>query len=158
MPRVTPGLAVHADATLVRRGWVSPRLRVGVVVARSGGVRSEFGTADFEWVTARLGVCPVRLGSERGASLRPCAFVDAGRLRGEGSDIEPHREKAVFWSAAGAELSAELKLVGPLRVAGELGILLPFRRDRFYFAPDDDVHRVAWAGVSAGVGMGLLFF
>jgi hypothetical protein len=158
MPGVTPGLEAHVDALWLRSGWFSPRLRVAALVARSGAVRASYGTADFEWVAARVGLCPVRFGSERSATLRPCAIVDAGRLRGEGSDIEPHGEASVFWAATGFELSGGLRLVGPLHLGGEVGILLPFRRDRFYFKPDDDIHEVPAAGVSAGAGLDLVFF
>jgi hypothetical protein len=79
-------------------------------------------------------------------------------LRGEGFDIEPHRQKSVFWTAAGVELSGEVRLFGPLTLGAEAGLLLPFRRDRFRFDPDTDLHEVPAAGFSGGVGLGLFFF
>jgi hypothetical protein len=159
MPGVALGVGAHFAVQSERGSLFSPLLRAGVVFARRTDIEKDLATADFEWLTARIELCPLRIGSER-VSLRPCAFVDAGRLKGSGEGIASQREQSVFWSASGAELSAEARLVGPLTLGAEVGVLLPFRRDRFYFAgpPDETVHRVPRAGLSAGVGLGLLFF
>lgn len=159
---VTPGVALGLGAYLelsARAARVfAPRARLGLSYSRQDDVEGEVGRADFRWMNARVQLCPLRLGSDADASVRPCAFVDAGRLEGRGEAITPSRNQAVFWTAAGLELSAGVRLAGPLVLGGELGLVLPFRRDRFYFSPDDELHRVPWAGISAALGLGLLFF
>ena len=163
MPAAAVGFGAFVQVSLSDEGPWAPMIRAGAIVARGTEfeARSEAsasGTAEFEWITGRVELCPVRLGSERALSLRPCLFVDAGRLRGSGVDVTPERQKAIFWTAAGPELAAEVRLVGPLRAGAEVGILLPFRRDRFFFVPDSTIHDIPWAGVFGGVGLGLHFF
>ena len=158
MPGATLGLGAHAELAVTGPSLLSPRVRLSGIFSQSGNIEADRGRATFDWITARLQGCPVRFGFDRTWNIRPCAYIDAGRLRGEGSEIEPNREKNVFWTAAGLELSGEVRLVGPLAVGAEAGILLPFRRDRFLFEPDTDLHEVPVAGFSGGVGLGLLFF
>jgi hypothetical protein len=163
MPELALGLAAHIEVVSRRRGPLSPSLRVGAVFSRHGGFETELAnganaTAEFEWLTARVELCPVRLGSPAKVSLRPCAYFDAGRLKASGSDVSPERQKSVFWTAMGAELALEARLLGALSAAAEVGILLPFRRDRFFFVPERTAHEVSAAGLSAGLGLGLHFF
>lgn len=158
MPGATFGLGAHADLVVRGPSLLSPRFRLSGIFSRSGDINADGGRATFDWLTARLEGCPVRFGFDSFWNIRPCVYLDAGRLRGEGFDIEPHRQKSVFWTAAGLELSGELRLFGPLALGAEAGLLLPFRRDRFYFDPDTDLHEVPAAGFSAAAGLGLLFF
>ncbi|MDQ2646484.1 MAG: hypothetical protein M3020_21925 [Myxococcota bacterium] len=158
MPGTTLGLGAHAELAVTGPSLWSPRVRLSGIFSRSGAIDAERGRAEFDWITARLQGCPVRLGFDRTWNIRPCAYLDAGRLHGVGSQIEPNDQKSVFWTAAGVELSGELRLFGPLALGAELGILLPFRRDRFLFEPDTELHEVPAAGFSGAVGLGLLFF
>jgi hypothetical protein len=163
MPELAVGVAAYIEVVSRRSGLFSPSLRVGAVFSRHGGFETELAsgtnaTAAFEWLTARVELCPVRLGSAKRISLRPCAYFDAGRLKGSGSNVSPKREKSVFWTAAGAELSLEARLIGALTAGAEVGILLPFRRDRFFFVPERTAHEISAAGLSAGLGLGLHFF
>jgi len=158
MPGATVGLAAHVELAFAEPALFSPRLRLTGIFSQSGSIEAAGGRAEFDWITARLQACPVRLGLGRSWNIRPCAYFDVGRLRGQGFDIEPSREKQVLWTAAGAEISAEVRLAGPLTLGAEVGILLPFRRDRFFFEPDTDLHELPAAGFSAGLGLGLLFF
>ncbi len=158
MPGATLGLGAHAELAVTGPSLWSPRLRLSGIFSQSGEIDAERGLAEFDWITARLQGCPVRFGFDRTWNIRPCAYLDAGRLHGAGSQIEPSDEKSVFWTAAGVEFSGELRVFGPLALGVEAGILLPFRRDRFLFEPDTELHEVPVAGFSGGVGLGLLFF
>ena len=163
MPELAVGFAAHIEVVSRRGGLFSPSLRVGAVFSRHGGFETELAsdknaTAAFEWLTARVELCPVRLGSATRISLRPCAFFDAGRLKASGSNVSPQREKSVFWTATGAELALEARLIGALTAGAEVGILLPFRRDRFFFVPERTAHEISATGLSAGLGLGLHFF
>lgn len=158
MPGATLGLGAHAELTVMGPSLLSPRIRLSGIFSQSGDISASEGRARFDWVTARLQGCPVRFGFGQSWNIRPCAYFDAGRLRGEGFVIEPRREKSVFWTAAGVELSGDVRLFGPLTLGAEAGLLLPFRRDRFLFDPDTDLHEVPAAGFSGGVGLGLFFF
>jgi hypothetical protein len=158
MPGATLGLGVHAELVVTSPSLLAPRIRFSGIFSQSGDITAAEGRAQFDWITARLQACPVRFGFDQSWNIRPCAYFDAGRLRGEGFDIEPHHQKSVFWTAAGVELSGEVRLFGPLTLGAEAGLLLPFRRDRFRFDPDTDLHDVPAAGFSGGVGLGLFFF
>ena len=75
----------------VQMGVEAPEyLRRLIVVLERGGFETELAngtnaTASFEWLTARVELCPVRLGSTATISLRPCVYFDAGRLKVSGS-------------------------------------------------------------------------
>jgi len=164
MPDIAWGLGAHLSVAGAGNGSFSPLVRAGVILARKGEIdvalpSGATARAEFEWVTARVELCPLRFGAEAAVTLRPCVFFDAGRLKGSGADIEPSRDKAVFWVASGAELALEARLVGPVTAGAELGLVLPFRRDRFLFlASETVVHEIPAAGLSAGLGLGLHFF
>lgn len=158
MPGISFGLGVHVEAISKAQSLFSPMLRVSALLSRSGALEEPPGVAELDWATARVSVCPLRFGSDHALSARPCAFLDAGRLHGEGSSLTPADERSVFWTAAGAEMTASARLTGPLRVGADVGIVLPFRRDRFIFEPDFEIHEVPAVGFSAGIGLGLLFF
>jgi hypothetical protein len=162
MPGIELGLGVHAEVASKAAGLFAPLIRVGALIARSGTLQEEHGTAELDWITARVTACPIRFGSDHGLSVRPCAFADAGRLHGAGDKIANADEKSVFWTAAGAEATAAARIVGPLRVGVDAGILVPLRRDRFVFdvsaGEQELIHEVPVAGFSAGIGLGLPFF
>jgi hypothetical protein len=163
MPELAIGAGAYIEVVSKRRGAVSPSLRVGAIFSRHGGFQTELAnganaTAEFEWLTGRVELCPVRLGSAAGISLRPCVYFDAGRLKASGSEVLPAREKSVLWTAGGAELALEARLLGAVSAGAEVGILLPFRRDRFFFVPERTAHEISAIGVSAGLGLGLHFF
>jgi hypothetical protein len=162
MPGIELGLGAHLDVASRAAGLLSPLLRVGMLVARSGTLEEPSGTAELDWVTARVAACPIRLGSDHRLSVRPCAFADAGRLHGAGANIPGADDKSVFWTAAGAEVTAALRILGPLRLGVDAGIVLPFRRDHFVFDIDEtsreSIHEIPPVGFSAGIGLGVLFF
>jgi hypothetical protein len=67
-------------------------------------------------------------------------------------------EKSILWLAAGLELQARYRVVGPLWVGLEGGFTLPFSREKFYLEPEPTLHQVPAWGVSLGVGVGVRFF
>jgi len=114
------------------------------------------GRAAFRWTAAALEACPVAWA--RGAvAVAPCLRVEGGTLEAEGSQIVPARSERRAWVALGPAGRVRWVLLEPL--FAELGgaLMTPLLRDRFYFWPDDTVHRPPLVGGSGRVGLGVRF-
>jgi hypothetical protein len=157
---IAPDLAPLAGlaVSVARDGsdiW-APLLSFGVTAAQSFEVDAADGTARFGRLAARISFCPVRALAASRIALRPCAFIEAGALRGEGFDTPDAASATVLWLAAGAALRFELSL-GQLAVLGaEAGATLPAFHDRFFFDPgrawEYEVPAVGgWAALFGGV-------
>jgi hypothetical protein len=58
-------------------------------------------------------------------------------------------------------LAARAYPLGPLALGAEVGVIVPFTRDKFYLDPEGPnrtFHEVAAVGFVGGVGAGLRFF
>lgn len=132
-----------------------PRFGLSVHYARSPAVEAPQGTASFERLGGRFDACPLRAGS-RDLSLRPCLSLEAGRFLASGAGALTSQDHPVFWAAAGAFLSGELRAPETWAARAELGALFPFRRDEFYFDPGHHiVHTIPPVGVFFAVALEL---
>jgi hypothetical protein len=136
-------------------GKAVPRFGLSVHYARSLAVEAPQGTASFERLGARFDACPLRAGS-RDLSLRPCLSLETGRLLAKGEGALTSQDHPVFWAAAGAFLSGELRAPDTWSARAEIGALFPFRRDEFYFDPGHDiVHTIPPVGIFFAVALEL---
>lgn len=133
-------------------GW-SAHVRLAGVHAH-GSATAGAGSADFDLLGLRIASCPYRIGI--GLTLSGCASFDWGRLQGRGSHTIAAQSSAAAWLAPGGFIDAELRALPWLRLQLELGALLPLARDRFYFGPDETVHRIpsvaGYGGLNVLVG------
>jgi len=148
----TLAIAVTREVSPIR-----PSLGLSLSTARASKTVTT-GSAEFDWIAARLTPCPVGLGSGRSWDFRFCAGLELGRLRGAGYATVAPATKSILWSSAAALLEAHRRLLGPLWLGGEAGLTFPFTREHFYLEPHKNLHRIPAWGVSAGVGLGLDFF
>jgi len=155
-PDPAPLVGVAASVSREQGEVWAPLLSFGVTAAQSFEVDAAGGTALFGRLAARVSFCPIRVPAVGRIALRPCAFVEAGALRGEGFDTPDAASATVFWLAGGAALRFEVS-VGELVVLGaEGGATLPAFHDRFFFDPGRAwEYRVptvgGWAALLGGV-------
>jgi len=157
---IAPGLTVGqaVGVVLTREGSrFRPSLGASAHLARATTTATG-GSAELSWLAAQLTACPVGARPREGWDLRACATFQLGRLRGSGFQTTAPASKSILWSAAGAELAARFRLMGPLWLGLEGGLTFPFTREQFYLEPQQTVHRVPAWGVSCGGGFGLRFF
>lgn len=155
---LSPGLSPDFSGGLAYEpalGKEVPRFGLSVHYARSLAVEAPQGTASFERLGGRFDACPLRAGS-RDLSLRPCLSFEAGRFLASGAGALTSQDHPVFWAAAGAFLSGELRASETWAARAELGALFPFRQDEFYFDPGHYiVHTIPPVGVFFAVALEL---
>jgi len=131
----------------------SPHARVAGVHAH-GSATARAGSADFDLLGLRIASCPYRISV--GLVLSGCASFDWGRLQGRGSRTSAAQSSSANWFGPGGFVDAELRALPWLRLQLELGALFPLARDRFYFGPDETVHRIpsvaGYGGLNVLVG------
>lgn len=131
---------------------VAPAVSLSLNYAARAGFSSAAGEARFELFTMELQSCALRVGTSA-LGLRPCAWIEAGAVRAEGSrTIEPEQHRRP-WLVAGPGLLLHAQLGERVAVLVDLGLGFPFIRDTFQFEPLV-LHRVGpWAG-QGGVSVG----
>ncbi|MEM9195791.1 MAG: hypothetical protein AAGF12_41880, partial [Myxococcota bacterium] len=100
---------------------------------RTDGPRAEFG---FGLTSARAGLCALTRGR---LSVGGCAALSLGALYAVVYQPSPTDPGARFYSALEASAMASLQLVGPLVVALEAGVTIPFDRYRFRVEGRDSI-------------------
>jgi hypothetical protein len=154
-----PLIAPRLFAELLRRsdGAWAPSFRVSVVRAHSGVVEAQRGTAAFTWTTGRAESCAHRFELISALHFSPCAFVDAGALRGEGARVSAPRAETVLWLAPGALVRLDQELFGALVLELQAAAFVPLNRARFYFEPDPIVLETPMVGGELALGTGFRF-
>jgi len=88
--------------------------------------------------------------------LSGCLSFDWGRLQGSGTHTVTGHSTSARWLGPGALVNAAMHVLPWLRLQLELGALLPLARDRFYFGPNETVHRIpnlaGYGGLNVLVG------
>jgi hypothetical protein len=146
-PDLAPLVGLAATVSREPGGIWAPLLSFGVIAAQSFEVAAADGTAVFGRLAARLAFCPIRAPAVGSIALRPCAFVEAGALRGEGFDTPDAASATVLWLAGGAALRFEVSVAELFVLGAEAGATLPAFHDRFFFDP-----RRAWEYQVPAVG------
>jgi hypothetical protein len=155
-PRLTWGQSL--GVMLTAEGWSAhPSLGLSAHVAHTTTSASA-GSAELEWAAGQLALCPASIQPTESWDLRACGAFQLGRLRGIGFETVDPATKAIVWSGAALELEGRYRLLDRLWVGWEGAFTVPFSRERFYLEPSQTLHRVPAWGLSAGVGLGLLFF
>ncbi|MEO7033092.1 MAG: hypothetical protein ABI548_04570 [Polyangiaceae bacterium] len=136
-PSLSEGLFLE-----LRRGrdtGFSPHVRLAGVHAH-GSTTARAGSADFDLLGLRVASCPYQI--RVGVVLSGCVSFDWGRLRGTGSHTLAAQSRSADWLGPGGFVDAGLQVLPWMHVQLELGALLPLARDRFYFGPNETVHRI----------------
>lgn len=127
----------------------------GLTLGRTKNLRFDLGEAKFTWAAGRFAACPVG-GMVARVSYGLCGIAEFGWLTGEGLSPAAPNTTGGIWVAPGFGLIANVD-VGPFQLGALGGALIPIVRDRFYFAPNETVHRANWLGWLAEVSLGMRF-
>ena len=137
----------------------APSFRLSFILAGSGTLDVTGGTARFTWTVGRLDGCPIAW--PRGAlRVSECVRLEGGTLEvAGGMGVTAPRSSPRGWAAIGPLARAEWSFLPPVFVDAEAGALVRVTQDRFYFNPGmTTAFEVPALGVTAGVGVGALFF
>lgn len=151
-PEPAPVFAAGIDVSARSTAVFSPSARISGLYAQSGDKFTADGTARFQWLAARLALCPV-LYRKQSFSLRPCVELDAGELRGEGDATTNGRTASLFWFGAGTALHAELAFGQVLALNAELGGRVLAQPGEFKFLPDTLAHDTRRLSLGALLGL-----
>jgi hypothetical protein len=155
-----PALALSAElAAELRNPHVfSPLFSLAAHYAASDVVETGNENGDeatFKWLAARVSACPVRWPGEA-VALRPCAFLDLGKLTGTpGQQTVDGQPQSVVWWAGGLFGRFDAAPLDNLRLFVDVGLIVPFKRDRFFFRtePETTAHQVPHWGPLARAGL-----
>ncbi len=160
-PGVSTGFnAFFGVAEMQRAGIFALDARVSFAMTQTSSITTSAGTADFNWWAAGVTICPIRFppGMLGGVfAFGPCAGFEGGLLKGEGHDTISPSTSTGTWLAASVGLRAALWLTDFLRVEVEGDLVIPLRRDRFFFGPDVTAYRVPAVAGRGSLGVALLF-
>lgn len=150
---------------------VTAELRLARLALRMGGLllldqRTSRSTPEQPAAGAELGLalgsvslCSRALGSESTALTGfLCGGWELGRLEGSGTGVPEPRRGSAFWTAP--RLDAQLSwgpLAGPVRLAAQLGVAAPLKRDDFFLRDLGSVHRPPAVVGRAGLGLEVRF-
>jgi hypothetical protein len=156
-PHLSPSPSFELVGGLETGSTLDPLLSIGLHYARSTAKKGDW-TATFDWTAGRLLGCPIQWPGAMLLSFRPCAWFEVGRLAGSGRGDPPFspRNAAVTWWAAGLLVRAEVRLLEPLTIVAEAGLVIPLLWDRFYFdpqSPDTEVFRVPPVAMDGRLGL-----
>jgi hypothetical protein len=157
LPELGLGIVVFGERIWQPSSTFSPLVRLGLIWSRQELTR--IGSARFDWLLLRTAVCPWQWVASGNLSLRPCAAVEAGILRGEGiqsSEVLAASASTGWWLAPGIGLRVQAAwdwLAIGVAVAG----FAPLFRDRFYFGPDVSLYRPELVTLSTEITLGVRF-
>lgn len=162
---VGPGISTGFDvffgvAEMQSAGIFALDARVSFAMTQTSSITTSAGTADFNWWAVGLTICPIRIppGMLAGVfAVAPCAGFEGGLLKGEGHDTVSPSTSTGTWFAASVGLRAALWIADFLRVEVGGDLVIPLRRDRFFFGPDVTAYRVPAVAGRGTVGVALLF-
>lgn len=156
-PGVSPSGRGALGLWLVRPGIWSPRVRAGGEYSQSRREPTDPGSAAFRLIAFDLELCPVRLPDTGPLVARPCAALQAGRLRAEADGTEGQPQtRTMPWLGAGARVNLEAQLSSRLSLEGALGAMVLNRADTFTLEPSGKtVHQVPRIALSFSLGMAI---
>jgi len=162
-----PGLGgqVFVETEAPAAAKLGPALRAGILFEQSDfDLASPVGAeARFQWVTASLEACPLRLSSaDLRWALTPCLALHAGVLRAQGRRISQPKQAMSPWSDVGPVLRVRLAATARLVLEAQGGLVVALTRPTFEIL--DVASRTTAAayslpllGGSVGIGAGYRF-
>lgn len=126
--------------------------RLNVELTGSEHVQVAEAEVGFSRALARLAVCPLTY-STTAADMMVCGHAAAGMFRARSQGVQDSHTDVGFWSSGGASVLLKVNLGGQLSLVVDGGLDVPFRRDRYFLQPDQEVHRVPAVGEFATIGV-----
>jgi hypothetical protein len=136
------------------QGLLAPDLRVAFLRGFSETASAAGASARFGFLAGRAEGCPLRFGAAD-IALRTCALFEVGALSAFASGVANPQSRSDGWYAAGLDLRLGWEPLRGLLVEASADAIVPMRRERFYFGPNDlTVYRVPPLGGAGWVGIG----
>ena len=151
-PSLLPGVAPFIEV-IPWRGSVAPSFRLAFERTTSASVAVDAASASFTWTVGRVDAC-LPLWTWRTLAALPCARIEAGVLEGRASGFPSAHADSAPWLAAGAIGRGRWKVLAPLFVELNAGVMFPLIRDRSYFEPQNVIYDVPAVGFVGGAGLG----
>jgi hypothetical protein len=146
-PAAMPGLGLQLLVAVRGTGVWAPTLQLRATRQWLAGWTAAYGVADFQLDVVRLDACPLAA-QLRPLTARACLEAGLGSLTAHGrATYDPHT-RSRLWTDSGATLVLSAELGPSWQVGVNLGLVVPWRRDRFAFRPEE-FHHVAslcWTG------------
>jgi len=154
-PSALWGLGVQLSVIARGSGLWLPALQLRASRQWAADWHTAWGVASFRLDTLRLDVCPVGL---RWSVLtaRACLAGGLGSLQARGSATYAPRSRSRSWIDTGATLAVSADLGRLWQLGVNVGLVLPWQRDRFAFRPEV-FHRVSPLCWTFDVRIGLRF-
>jgi hypothetical protein len=139
-------------------GPFAPSVRLSARRTESGVVERDGDHMLFEWTTARLELCPVRLPALTDFFARPCAGIGSGALRGAGVGGPSPQSETRLWLDASLIGRAGVVIKHIVSIEAQAGGLFPITRYDYVFQhPRRVVHRAGSVMGTLGLGIGVRF-
>jgi hypothetical protein len=142
-PSAMPGLGLQLAVALRGTELWAPALQLRMTRHWLQGATAAYGVADFQLDVLRLDVCPLALRLADVANLtgRACLETGLGSLTAHGRATYAARTRTRLWADSGVTVALSADLGRFWQVGVNAGLVLPWRRDRFAFRPEE-FHRV----------------
>ncbi|WP_394829408.1 hypothetical protein [Pendulispora albinea] len=152
---VAPGVLWGAGLTATWTAPLAPEpsVRFAVTYLTGASTNVEDAGAGFSRLAITLDGCAVRARFGP-VSLFPCARLTAGALRAEGEHIARATREVRPWVAVGPSPRARWNVHRGLFVELGAAVMIPLKRDRFFFQPDATIYRAAPVGLEADFSIG----
>lgn len=152
-PSIAPEFGVFVEA-LAPSSWGS-LVRWTFQQARPATTHTADGDAKFVLTSLRTLGCPFSLPSSGVVAFSPCAGVEIGLLDAKGSNAPDATSLLLFWFSGTLTGRVSAELSRSLVMVGEAGVIVPSRRDRFYFDPSGvTAHQISAIGPWVSLGLG----
>jgi hypothetical protein len=140
LPELAFGIAARGQVEVVRR------MALGLELSAWPEKQSDEagpGGGFTAWIVTALG-CPTLVSPGR-VEVQACAAISSGIVSANGLRLAQASSPSRFYASASLRGLASVSLVGPLSLAGELGLAASFTRPRYYYREQNgteiDVHR-----------------
>lgn len=151
-----------ASRALIELSWLpkdgsafAPTAALIATSTTTSTVRSAFGGLALRWQALTGSFCPLVLQLVSNVSLRPCAGVEVGALRGEGVAIRNAKRIDAPWVALGLSGQADVAVWRNLVLMVEGGMSSPFMRSRFAYSSGAAVFETPALGGRVGLTLAL---
>ncbi len=129
LPEAAIGARLGADFAIIK----PLNLRTGALLLTENRTQDDrflFGLTAFD-----AGLCLTIIGGDRG-SLRGCASALVGEIHAVVLTLQPTEAGGRLWIGANAEVSGNVRIVGPLGIEGTIGTTVPILRHPFLIRGD----------------------
>jgi hypothetical protein len=158
------GGLVFVEAAAPGTAWFGPVLRTGLFLNQSDASLASGAEARFQWATALLEGCPLRLAALDARLLfHSCLAFHMGVLRGQGQRLDRPERTTDLWADLGPLARIRVAIAARLFLEAQGMLVLPLRRlvydvyDAGSAQPPTTIFAVPRLGALLGIGVAYRF-